>query len=67
MVAARQIKRTSVLVCILVADFAIGYIIFSLTFFPILLASGIIGLGIRDAGLSGALKLMPFIALDFFF
>jgi hypothetical protein len=52
-ITARQIKRTSVLIGILFADLFFGYVIFSLTFWPIFM----FGMDVEEYGLITALQM----------
>src|SRR5438067_2538443 len=61
----RQIRRSSVLVGILFADFVVGYVTFAVTFFPIDVFNGFMIIALSQTGLLGALKAIPFLMVDF--
>jgi hypothetical protein len=61
---ARRIKRTSISIAILFADFVLGYVVFALTFFPVLVVGGLIGIAAAQTGLAGALESIPSIVND---
>jgi hypothetical protein len=56
-ITARRINRSSVLIVILFADFLVGYVIFSFTYWPIFS----FGMDVYEHGLGSVLRMMPHI------